>query len=268
MGKKIGLCLTGGGARGGYQIGAVKALEELGILEQVTTFSGTSIGAANACVIASRGLAVAEHVWRHMPQENIPKIKKDDQKKTRLETGYYSMEVFEQVMKDAIDYDALRQKEVYITVALGGSEGGNFVDFFKTYFNHYLRKDSQVKYMPVHALSNQLVHQSVIASCSIPFFFPPVKMDGNNCFDGGMYDRIPVKPLVEAGCEEIIIIHLHKNRHHFFNPKKIGPSVTFHEIKHKGKELGRVLKFSHAQTEKLIDIGYQETKAYFEHLSK
>jgi NTE family protein len=37
--------LSGGGARGAYQIGALKALQELGILDKATAFSGASIGA-------------------------------------------------------------------------------------------------------------------------------------------------------------------------------------------------------------------------------
>ena len=40
--KKIGLVLAGGGARGGYEIGALKALEELGL--QFDAVVGTSVG--------------------------------------------------------------------------------------------------------------------------------------------------------------------------------------------------------------------------------
>jgi NTE family protein len=51
--SKLGLCFTGGGAKGAYQIGAAQALSELGLLEKVQVFSGTSIGAANVSVLAS-----------------------------------------------------------------------------------------------------------------------------------------------------------------------------------------------------------------------
>jgi len=264
MGKKLGLCLTGGGARGGYQIGAMKALDELGILSNIHAYAGTSIGSANACVVASRGIKAAEDVWLNLPQENIPKIKPSKPKKPRIVTGRYSLEIFDKVMREAIDYEALKSKEVYITVSQGGPKDGGFMDLLKANFSHYVRKDSQVKYMPAHALDDETIHQCVMASCSIPLFFAPVDINDQHCFDGGMYDNIPVMPLIEAGCDEIIIVHLHKHRSRFFNPKKLAQDVCFHEIKHQGKELGPVLKFSLAHTNKLIELGYQETKAYFE----
>ena len=42
------LILTGGGTRGIYQIGALKALDEQGLLDNVNSISGTSIGSINA----------------------------------------------------------------------------------------------------------------------------------------------------------------------------------------------------------------------------
>jgi len=54
--NKVGLCFSGGGARGAYQIGAVKALVELGIFSHIQVFSGTSIGAVNACMVATKNI--------------------------------------------------------------------------------------------------------------------------------------------------------------------------------------------------------------------
>ena len=49
--KKIKLVLTGGGTRGIYQIGVLKALAEHGILDQVTSVSGCSIGSLNMALM-------------------------------------------------------------------------------------------------------------------------------------------------------------------------------------------------------------------------
>ena len=45
---KLGICLSGGGARGAYQIGALIALRDLGIFSDAIAFSGSSIGSINA----------------------------------------------------------------------------------------------------------------------------------------------------------------------------------------------------------------------------
>ena len=49
---KLGLVLSGGGAKGAYQVGVMKALVELGIT-QIDGIAGASIGALNGAVLAS-----------------------------------------------------------------------------------------------------------------------------------------------------------------------------------------------------------------------
>ncbi len=268
MHKKIGLCLTGGGARGAYQIGAMEALEELGLFSQIKAFSGTSIGAANALVAASTSVQTAKDVWVNMPEENMPKIKKDkaDQsnklKRPRFDAGVYSMAVFEDILRNNTDCDALRKKEVYVTISEGGQADGGLNELVKTTLIHYLKHQSKVNYVPVHKVEdNDTIFKTVIASSSIPFFFAPVELEDKKFYDGGVYDNVPIQPLIDAGCDEIIIIYLHK--HFMFNPKKGSQSVTYHEIKHKGLWMGSILKFSEKQTKKLIQAGYEETMDYF-----
>lgn len=268
MGKKLGVCLTGGGARGGYQIGALKALYELGILQKVSAFSGTSIGAANAAVVSSRGVDVAYDIWYNLPKNNLPKKKKEKDRKFRLEidSGIYSMEVFEDVMLNAIDYDALRKKEVYVTISEGGKEQDGLIELLKLSLDYYIKKEPHAQYLPLHKLSDRRIHKGVVASCSIPVFFSPVKMDGKKFYDGGVFDNTPVKPLVENGCDEIIVIHLHKNRSQV--RKEEFPNIVFHEIRHaSARELGHILKFSKKQTKQLFEYGYQDTMNYFKNLN-
>ena len=54
MMKKIGLVLGGGGAKGAYQVGVLKALEEHKLLRHVRYFSGTSIGAINGFLLMNK----------------------------------------------------------------------------------------------------------------------------------------------------------------------------------------------------------------------
>jgi NTE family protein len=78
--NRIGLVLPGGGARGAYQVGVLKALAELLPRRSPNPFSiisGTSAGAINSVVLASRaqlfhvGVAELEYVWSNFTSEQV-----------------------------------------------------------------------------------------------------------------------------------------------------------------------------------------------------
>jgi NTE family protein len=56
-----GLVLEGGGAKGAYQVGAVKALVEMGY--EFSAIAGTSIGAINGAFIVSGQLDFIYSIW-------------------------------------------------------------------------------------------------------------------------------------------------------------------------------------------------------------
>ena len=57
----FGLVLEGGGAKGAYQIGAWKALKELGI--DIKGVAGTSVDALNGAMIVQDDFEKAYEVW-------------------------------------------------------------------------------------------------------------------------------------------------------------------------------------------------------------
>lgn len=68
---KLGLVLSGGGAKGAYHVGVIKALQELNI--RIDMLSGASIGALNGAVLLSAkdqglGLAHLEQLWDKLPE--------------------------------------------------------------------------------------------------------------------------------------------------------------------------------------------------------
>ena len=63
----LGLVLEGGGARGAYEMGAVKALMENGY--KFDGVVGTSIGAINAAVIAQGDWAIGSKIWSKLTPE-------------------------------------------------------------------------------------------------------------------------------------------------------------------------------------------------------
>ncbi|MFH0767011.1 MAG: patatin-like phospholipase family protein [Bacillota bacterium] len=264
MAKKLGLCFTGGGARGAYQIGAAQALKELGILDQIQVYSGTSIGAANAAVLASSSVKTTKEIWFNIPKDALHRdesimLRLTKEKLKMIDHGIYKMDTFENVMMSEINYERLKTKEIYVTISEGGEDGKGIFDLVKSTYNHYIKKDSKVIYLPLQELTQLECHKAIVASCSIPVIFPAVSNENKKYYDGGVFDNIPVRPLVDAGCDEIIIVHL--NRIVFFKTEKY-PQIVFHEIKHKGS-LGGVLDFNNEHSQKIYDYGYQDTMTYF-----
>lgn len=68
--KKIGLVLSGGGAKGAYEIGVWKALNELGVTEFIEAIAGTSVGALNAALIEG-GIRPPENVWADLKYNDL-----------------------------------------------------------------------------------------------------------------------------------------------------------------------------------------------------
>jgi predicted acylesterase/phospholipase RssA len=72
--QHIGLVLTGGGAKGAYQVGCLKALRQAGYTN-FTAISGTSVGAMNAILLAAGKLDAAEETWTSLRCRDIIGLK-------------------------------------------------------------------------------------------------------------------------------------------------------------------------------------------------
>ena len=72
---KKGLVLEGGGTKGAYQIGAYKALRDLGI--KFTGIAGTSIGALNGALIIQDDDKVMEDIWINYDYKSFMNIDED-----------------------------------------------------------------------------------------------------------------------------------------------------------------------------------------------
>ena len=75
MNKEYALVLEGGGAKGAYQIGAIKALLEDDY--KFNTVIGTSIGAINAAFIAQGDIDKIENLWKTLSFKELMDINND-----------------------------------------------------------------------------------------------------------------------------------------------------------------------------------------------
>ena len=73
-GRRIGLVLSGGGAKGAYHIGCLKALREAGV-DRFAAIAGSSVGAINAVCAATGRLDVAERAWRALGPFDVVRLR-------------------------------------------------------------------------------------------------------------------------------------------------------------------------------------------------
>ena len=67
--SETALVLGGGGAKGAYEVGAIAALEELGI--RAGSVFGTSVGALNAAMYAQGDMGIAEALWSSLRLQDV-----------------------------------------------------------------------------------------------------------------------------------------------------------------------------------------------------
>ena len=206
MKPKIGLVLGGGGARGSYQIGVLRALEEAGILHEIEHISGTSIGAINTLmVMAKLSYERMLEVWEMINNSDIYGHKLEKLKFDRV--GLFSLKDMYQKLCEQVSLSEIRESKIqgYVTAAK-------------------IRKRSMIDQVLLHRMEKEVFHlnevedpyRATLASASIPILFGSTEIDDEFYVDGGTMDNCPIRPLLEQGCNIIIAVPIDGR----FHPKE------------------------------------------------
>ena len=169
---KIGLVLSGGGARGFAHLGVIQALNEVGIFPDV--ISGTSAGAITGVLYAD-GYSPGEILKIMNSNSRLHYIRP-----TVPREGLLQISGIIRILKDSLRAKTFEELKIPMFVAA-------------TNLNH-----GRIEYFS----SGELL-QPVIASASIPVLFKPVIINKFHYVDGGVLDNLPIKP-IEDKCSFII----------------------------------------------------------------
>lgn len=176
MKKKIGLVLSGGGARGFAHLGVMKALYEKEIYPD--EISGVSAGALTGVFLAND--AEPEEIFKFFRDKSIMKTSKLKIPKN----GLLNLEGIKRELQDRIRVEDIRDLKKPFFVAVSNMSKG------------------RVEYLDSGPLLD-----IILASSSIPVLFSPINMKGDYYSDGGLFDNLPVKPLRDR-CDVIIGVHV------------------------------------------------------------
>ncbi|OQA77624.1 MAG: hypothetical protein BWY30_01037 [Tenericutes bacterium ADurb.Bin239] len=257
MKKKIGLVLGGGGAKGAYQIGVLKALDEAKILKRVRVTSGTSIGAINSFFLM-HDLSIEEiiKVWKEFNNDAI--YGKNKYKETRNVSGLYNIKGILEKITPFMNEKAYRQTKIegFVTLAKVPTKG----IFAKLNMKNY---EKEVVFL--NESDDPL--KAVLASAAIPLVFGEKEIDGVRYVDGGLVDNFPFTPALIANANIIISVGLHPK----LIPSRPLPGrlhIDFTPLKELGPFPKVSLDFSPEKTAKYFALGYKNAKNLIAYLKK
>jgi len=202
---KVGLVLSGGGAKGLAHIGALKVIENSGV--QIDYIAGTSMGAIVGALYAS-GYS-ADELLVLFKQANFDELIRDDfQRKNKSS--------FERKDSDK-HMVTLPFNNFKLTFPSAISKGQNVYNFYAKLLDH-VKGVNDFSKLPIPflcvatdaetgkqvILDKGYLPDAIIASGAIPTLFEPVNLNGKLLVDGGVSNNYPIDELLGKGVNIVI----------------------------------------------------------------
>lgn len=234
---RVGLVLSGGGARGAYEAGVVCHLVEqvLPKLPPGTEFqvvSGTSVGAIHAAyVMASAGAPPAERArrleatWREMEVGSVVRmgvtdlvgvplralgitrlVRRADGEVPEVIGGLVDVSPLERIVNERIPWETLPgslAKGRALCVSCTDVATGLCTVFLDGPLGDPAPWSFDAN---ARALCAGIGPRHVRASAAIPFLFPAVRVDGRFYVDGGLRMNTPLSPALRLGCDRVLVV--------------------------------------------------------------
>lgn len=235
------LVLSGGGSKGAYQVGVLKALVEKG--SRWDFIAGVSVGALNAAFLGMfdvddqpHAVLELEKMWVHSITDNesiykgwapglltyIPAAWKG---------SVYSTQPLKNLIQRVFDHSKMLASNVQVVVGTTSVNTGEYKAIEK---------------------SNNKFCDYVLASASFPIAFPPVCIDGELYTDGGVRTIVPIMDAIAIGATEIDVILTSPHKH----------SMRYVA----SKTISKIMPLTLRITDILLDEVYVSDLARIEHL--
>lgn len=256
--EKYSLVLEGGGAKGAYQVGAIKALKKKGI--EFDTIIGTSIGAINAAFIAQGDINKLEELWQTLSFQDLMDI--NNELIESITNMKFSSDILNEIARKF--FNAFKEK---------GIDTSSIRSLLEKYIDEEKLRNSNIRFgLVTYCLSNMKpqklfieeipqgkVVDYLMATSNLPVFKRQI-IDNKSFLDGGAYDNCSVEMLYEAGYKNIIAIKLFKRRKRIRNYYKLSKKQDLNlKIIVPSEELPFILNFETKTLNKILKYGYIDT---------
>jgi len=180
--------LGGGGVLGAHEIGMLQALSETAIRPDLVV--GTSVGAINGAFVAADPASAAARLGELWQGEALGEAFSETLwgravRLARSGTHLHSIEPLRHVLENKLP-------------------GEDFADLELPF--HCVA--ASIERASPRWFSSGPVVPAVLASCAVPGLLPPVEIDGEHYFDGGLVHSIPVGRAVALGASTVYVLHV------------------------------------------------------------
>lgn len=205
----LGIALAGGGLKGIAYIGAMKALNELGIKPKY--LSGTSSGSIFATFYA---MGFSPEEMKPRAEQYYKMLTTLDKKPiikagvTYATTGVAKIEgIIPGERISNLVNELAKEKGIQNMNQIDMNFAICTVDTISTNECIFLSKECNIKDNDVDYIYNAPIGMATRASMSFPAIFTPCNYEKYNFIDGGTKDNLPVKILKNMGAEKILALN-------------------------------------------------------------
>lgn len=244
---KIGLALSGGGAKGFAHLGVFKLLEESGLKPDI--ISGTSAGSLMGVLFAD-GYSADEiknmfigREFSEFAQLQIPK------------SGLFNYDRFQEFLKRHLRTKRIEDLPIPTVIVATNLDRGR---------SHEFRSGPIV--------------EAVTASCCMPIVFSPILINGVHYVDGGLFRNFPVSTIRDE-CEYVIgvnvsplipqrykqtLLHIAERTYHYVFKANAIEDRELCDILIEAKEVGLYKTFDLENINLISEIGYEAAVKAFQ----
>ena len=258
--KPYGLVLAGGGAKGAYQIGAWKAMREMGVT--FNAVAGVSIGSINGALIVADEYEKALELWQTVTVDKGVNIEEELPDPENLFSKKNWVTLFREFIKkkgidasptrdflsDYIDEKKIRkQKTPFAIVTVQMTQGVKPLELF-------------LDDIPEGQLIDYL-----LASSNVPLV-AGIGPEGERFLDGGVYNNVPVSVLRKSGYNRLIVVDISTIKG-VSNDLDFTNSEIIYIKPYNTDDIGAAFDFDSQTIEMRMEMGYLDTRKAFSKLS-
>lgn len=250
---KKAIVLAGGGAKGAYEAGFMKAVLEVGKDYQIVT--GTSIGALNACLLAQKDIDVLLHLWQTIDSEDVfagglPKLSLNLEE--MLDQSHLVLSFFKKYIQEkGADITPLKK---LIRQCLDEEK------LLSSPIDFGLCTVMYPSLQPVMITKQEMgqdIFDYLIASASCFPLFPIHTFHQQGYIDGGYYDNLPIDLALDMGAEEVLVVDMSQKATH---PHYLHRPYIFYTQPY--ASLNGFMDFSREAMDRQLRLGYQTAMKY------
>lgn len=223
--KRLAIVLSGGGARGAYEVGVLSyLLDELRATRQkrlqVDVICGTSVGAINSAALAASmteqqaGIRHLVKLWENLTMDRVlgfgwrQAANLTGMLGNGIATGLVDPSPMARLIRRQVPWSAiesaLKNRHLRaLSITCTEVRTGRSVLFMQT---------GPGTSLPLHSPPRTLLRaatigvEHILASASLPLLFPPVRIGSQLYVDGGLRHNTPMAPAIRLGATHVLVV--------------------------------------------------------------